>query len=104
MRRSKLAVVVVACTFGIGLSSCGDAAPDAGATADVIFFGDNIVTMDPTQPAVEAVAVRGETITSVGALDYVIGEPREVPIDIAVSNNFAFGGVNTSLVFKRWTS
>lgn len=38
-----------------------------------------------------------------GALDYVIGAPREVPIDIAVSNNFAFGGVNTSLVFKRWT-
>jgi 3-oxoacyl-[acyl-carrier-protein] synthase II len=37
-----------------------------------------------------------------GALDYVKGKPRELPIDIAVSNNFAFGGVNTSLVFKRW--
>jgi 3-oxoacyl-[acyl-carrier-protein] synthase II len=39
-----------------------------------------------------------------GVLDYVMGEPREVSIDIAVSNNFAFGGVNTSLVFKRWIS
>jgi len=36
-------------------------------------------------------------------LDYVMGEPRELPIDIAVSNNFAFGGVNTSLVFRRWS-
>ena len=36
------------------------------------------------------------------SLDYVKGEPREIPVDIAVSNNFAFGGINTSLVFKRW--
>ena len=35
-------------------------------------------------------------------LDYVIGEPRAVEIRHAVSNNFAFGGVNTSLVFRRW--
>ena len=64
MKGSKLAVVVVACTFGIGLSGCREAPPDAGAPADVIFFGDNIVTMDPNQPSVEAVAVRGETITA----------------------------------------
>ena len=36
------------------------------------------------------------------SLDYVIGEPRECDAEIAVSNNFAFGGVNTSLVFRRW--
>lgn len=35
-------------------------------------------------------------------LDYVIGEPRAVEIRHAMSNNFAFGGVNTSLVFRRW--
>ena len=70
MRRSKLAVAVVACTLGIGLSGCG--APDAGAPADVIFFGDNIVTMDPNQPAVEAVAVRGETIVAAGSVDDVM--------------------------------
>jgi 3-oxoacyl-[acyl-carrier-protein] synthase II len=27
---------------------------------------------------------------------------RELDAEIAVSNNFAFGGVNTSLVFRRW--
>jgi 3-oxoacyl-[acyl-carrier-protein] synthase II len=36
-------------------------------------------------------------------LDYVMHSPREVNVEYAVSNNFAFGGVNTSLVFRRWT-
>jgi 3-oxoacyl-[acyl-carrier-protein] synthase II len=36
------------------------------------------------------------------ALDYVVGAPRELAAEIIVSNNFAFGGVNTSLVFRRW--
>ena len=71
MRRSKR-VVVLACTLGIGLTACADAPPDAGPPADMILFGDNIVTMDPSQPAVEAVAVRGETITAAGALDEVM--------------------------------
>lgn len=35
-------------------------------------------------------------------LDYIIGEPRPVEANLVVSNNFAFGGINTSLVFKRW--
>ena len=35
-------------------------------------------------------------------LDHVRGGPREVDVEYAVSNNFAFGGVNTSLVFRRW--
>lgn len=34
-------------------------------------------------------------------LDYVMGEPRHLDIEHFVSNNFAFGGVNTSLVFRR---
>lgn len=38
------------------------------------------------------------------ALDYVRDAPRDLDVEIAMSNNFAFGGVNTSLVFKRWTS
>jgi 3-oxoacyl-[acyl-carrier-protein] synthase II len=35
-------------------------------------------------------------------LDYVIGLPRELDCAYVMSNNFAFGGVNTSLVFRRW--
>lgn len=35
-------------------------------------------------------------------LDYIIGEPRQLDCDYLMSNNFAFGGINTSLIFKRW--
>jgi 3-oxoacyl-[acyl-carrier-protein] synthase II len=34
-------------------------------------------------------------------LDYISEGPREMAIDIAVSNNFAFGGANASIVFAR---
>lgn len=36
-----------------------------------------------------------------GDLDYIIGAGREMQHEYAMSNNFAFGGVNTSLVIKR---
>jgi 3-oxoacyl-[acyl-carrier-protein] synthase II len=35
------------------------------------------------------------------ALDYVPGEPRELNTDVALSNNFAFGGANACLVLTR---
>ncbi|MBC7664821.1 MAG: beta-ketoacyl-ACP synthase [Caulobacter sp.] len=37
-----------------------------------------------------------------GALDYITGEGRIIETDIVMSNNFAFGGINTSLIFRRW--
>ncbi|GAB3246165.1 beta-ketoacyl-[acyl-carrier-protein] synthase [Chitinimonas naiadis] len=37
-----------------------------------------------------------------GTLDYIVGEGRELDTDIVMSNNFAFGGINTSLIFRRW--
>jgi 3-oxoacyl-[acyl-carrier-protein] synthase II len=37
-----------------------------------------------------------------GALDYLRGGGREIDIEYAMSNNFAFGGINTSLVLRRW--
>lgn len=36
-------------------------------------------------------------------LDYVQTEPRRVDTEYVMSNNFAFGGINTSLIFKRWS-
>ena len=38
-----------------------------------------------------------------GELDYIVGEPRKISTEYVVSNSFAFGGINTSLVFKRWS-
>lgn len=37
-----------------------------------------------------------------GALDYVTGTGREMQLEYVMSNNFAFGGINTSLIFRRW--
>jgi 3-oxoacyl-[acyl-carrier-protein] synthase II len=37
-----------------------------------------------------------------GALDYIRGEGRSLAVERAMSNNFAFGGINTSLVFERF--
>jgi len=35
------------------------------------------------------------------ALDYIQHEVREIETDVIISNNFAFGGINTSLVVRR---
>jgi 3-oxoacyl-[acyl-carrier-protein] synthase II len=35
-------------------------------------------------------------------LDYITGGVRELQTDYAMSNNFAFGGINTSLVLRGW--
>jgi 3-oxoacyl-[acyl-carrier-protein] synthase II len=37
-----------------------------------------------------------------GNLDYISDEIRILDTDYVMSNNFAFGGINTSLIFKRW--
>lgn len=37
-----------------------------------------------------------------GELSYITGEGRALHTDYVMNNNFAFGGVNTSMVFKRW--
>jgi 3-oxoacyl-[acyl-carrier-protein] synthase II len=36
------------------------------------------------------------------ALDYIVGTGRQIQCDYVMSNNFAFGGINTSLIFKRF--
>jgi 3-oxoacyl-[acyl-carrier-protein] synthase II len=43
-----------------------------------------------------------ETVdTRCAELDYVMGRPRRLEFEHFMSNNFAFGGINTSLVFRR---
>ncbi|WP_431098141.1 beta-ketoacyl-ACP synthase [Polaromonas aquatica] len=37
-----------------------------------------------------------------GELDYVREGGRSLQTDIVMSNNFAFGGINTSLILRRW--
>jgi 3-oxoacyl-[acyl-carrier-protein] synthase II len=44
-----------------------------------------------------------EVDTRCGELDYLRGEPRHMSHKFVMNNNFAFGGVNTSLIFRRWS-
>ncbi len=37
-----------------------------------------------------------------GELDYLTGDGRRMSNEYVMNNNFAFGGINTSLIFKRW--
>ena len=37
----------------------------------------------------------------VGEKRYIVGEKRNIDTDLIVTNNFAFGGINTSIVLKR---
>ena len=34
-------------------------------------------------------------------LDYIVGDGREGEVEYVMNNNFAFGGINTSLIFRR---
>jgi 3-oxoacyl-[acyl-carrier-protein] synthase II len=37
-----------------------------------------------------------------GELDYIVDTGRTLQCEYVMSNNFAFGGINTSLIFKRY--
>jgi len=36
-------------------------------------------------------------------LDYIVDKGRAIETEYVMNNNFAFGGINTSLIFKRWS-
>ncbi len=36
-----------------------------------------------------------------GDLDYIMGQSRDLDTEYVMTNNFAFGGINTSLIFKK---
>ena len=75
--------------FGHTLGACG--ALEAWMSIQMMREGWFAPTLNLMQPAQEC-----------GALDYIIGEPRKLETDFIQTNNFAFGGINTSLIFKRW--
>lgn len=75
--------------FGHTLGACG--ALEAWLSIEMMREGWFAPTLNLTQPAAEC-----------GELDYITGAPRHLQTDYVQSNNFAFGGINTSLVFKRW--
>jgi 3-oxoacyl-[acyl-carrier-protein] synthase II len=40
---------------------------------------------------------------SCSELDYIMGNSRNLDLEYVISNNFAFGGINTSIIFRKTT-
>ncbi len=75
--------------FGHTLGACG--ALEAWLSIEMMREGWFAPTLNLTEPAADC-----------GSLDYIMHQPRELQTDYIQSNNFAFGGINTSLIFRRW--
>ena len=75
--------------FGHTLGACG--AIEAWLTIEMMRAGWLAPTLN-----LESVDPR------CASLDYLRAPGRDADVPYAMSNNFAFGGINTSLVFRRW--
>ena len=89
--RSTVAVTSTKSATGHLLGAAGG----LEAIFTVLAIRDQIVpaTLNFTQPD-----------EAVGALHIVHGSAQAMPIEYALSNGFGFGGVNASVLFKRWKS
>jgi 3-oxoacyl-[acyl-carrier-protein] synthase II len=58
----------------------------------------NMMNDDWFAPTINLTAIDNEC----APLDYIIEEGRQIHTNFVMSNNFAFGGINTSLIFKRF--
>ncbi len=76
--------------FGHTLGACG--ALEAWMSIEMMRNGWFAPTINLEQPD-----------PACGKLDYIMGEGRHIETDYIQSNNFAFGGINTSLIIKRWS-
>ena len=75
--------------MGHTLGACG--ALEAWLTIEMMRHGWFAPTINLSEPDPEC-----------GDLDYLTRTGREIDCEYVMSNNFAFGGINTSLIFKRW--
>ncbi len=86
---SKLPISSLKSYTGHTLGACG--AIEAWLTIEMMNAGWFAPTLNLQQ-----------TDTECGELDYIKDDIRHIETDIVMSNNFAFGGINTSLIFKQW--
>ena len=87
---SRMPISSMKSYFGHTLGACG--AQEAWLALEMMASEEfsptlNLVNLDPR----------------CGDLDYIVDEPRQISTEYVMSNNFAFGGINTSLILKRWS-
>ncbi|GHU05171.1 beta-ketoacyl-ACP synthase II [Alphaproteobacteria bacterium] len=75
--------------FGHTLGACG--ALEAWMSVEMMREGWFAPTLNLSNPDPEC-----------GELDYIMGEARKIDAEFLQSNNFAFGGINTSIIIRRW--
>ncbi|AML59912.1 3-oxoacyl-[ACP] synthase [Serratia rubidaea] len=75
--------------FGHTLGACG--ALEAWLALEMMRDGQFAPTINLTEPD-----------SACGDLDYIMGDYRAIETEFVQSNNFAFGGINTSLILRRW--
>jgi 3-oxoacyl-[acyl-carrier-protein] synthase II len=86
---SQMPISTLKGNIGHTLGACG--ALEAWASIQMMNEGWFAPTLNLRNPDPEC-----------GELDYIMGAPRVLQCEYVMSNNFAFGGINTSLIFKRW--
>ncbi len=74
--------------FGHTLGACG--AIEAWLSIEMMLRSQFIATLNLEE--IDALC---------GDLDYIVKQSRNMNANMIMSNNFAFGGINTSLIFKR---
>lgn len=84
----KVAISSLKSYMGHTLGACG--ALEAWMTIEMMREGWFAPTLNLT-----------EVDPRCGELDYIAGDGRALQTDLVMSNNFAFGGINTSLIFRR---
>lgn len=84
----KVAISSLKGHFGHTLGACGGI--EAWATLKMLQEQSFAPTLNLSTPDPDC-----------APLDYIVGAHRSIDTDYAMSNNFAFGGINTSLIFRR---
>jgi len=86
---NKMPISTLKSYYGHTLGACG---------ATEAWLSIEMMNCDWYAPTINLTDVDPEC----GELDYIMGEGRTMSNEYIMSNNFAFGGINTSLIFKRW--
>lgn len=86
---NKMPISTLKSYYGHTLGACGSAEA---------WLAIEMMNCDWYAPTINLTEVDPEC----GELDYIMGEGRVMNNEYIMNNNFAFGGINTSLIFKRW--